>query len=204
MVWSSSVSVRAASEDDLEALVGLADLVRDVSVVRRRRGSGPPLTERCAAVLNDPTRRVLVATDDADTVVGMVILGVDAIGELLDVPAVRASHLVVHGDHRCQGVGRALIAAASAYAEELGCGHVMLGASPTSRETNRYFARLGFAPVVMRRVATVAVLRRTLGLPETSREGRTQLARRRAVRITGSLAAGLGRRPERAALRSAH
>lgn len=202
MARSRPISVRPAEHDDLDALVGFAGLLPEVPTVRRRRGAGAPApSERYAAVLDDPARRVLVATDDSGTILGMVILALDMTGELLDVPAVRASHLVVHADHRRRGAGHALIAAAAAYAGELGCEHVMLGASPTSRETNRFFARLGFAPVVMRRVATVGGLRRSLGLPEPQQEGR---ARRRAIRITGSLAAGLGRRPDRASLRSAH
>lgn len=204
MVRSGSVLVRTATDDDLDALVGFAELVRDTPTVRRRRGVGSrSMTERYAAVLADPARRVHVATDETGTVLGMVILALDATGELLDVLAVRASHLVVHDDYRRRGAGRALIAAAAAYAEELGCEYVTLGASPTSREANRFFARLGFAPAVMRRVATVGCLRRNLGLPEIQPERRGQAARRRAGQITGSLAAGLVRRSDRTALRGA-
>ena len=176
---SSSIRIRAAIAEDLPVLVRLGKQIRDLPVNRR---AGCPVAdsdaERYRAVLDNPTRRVLLAVDDTDTVLGMAILGVDSIGELADVPAVRLSHLVVDADRRRKGAGRALVDAAAAYAEEVGVDHVITGAAPIARDTNRFLARLGFAPVAVRRVASVSVLRRNLntidltGVPELRGQAR--------------------------------
>ncbi|MGI8869966.1 MAG: hypothetical protein ACR2F6_14250, partial [Mycobacteriales bacterium] len=52
----------------------------------------------------------------------------------------------------------------------------VVGVATDGREAHRYFARLGFVPLVTRRVAAVATLRRTLGVGEAA----DSRARRRA------------------------
>ena len=66
---------------------------------------------------------------------------------------------MVTPSQRRRGVGRALLAAAVHLADELGVEHVLATAAAGSREGNRYLARLGFAPLVMHRVAPTSVLR---------------------------------------------
>jgi GNAT superfamily N-acetyltransferase len=68
--------------------------------------------------------------------------------------------------HRRRGVGRMLLTAAVHLAEERGMDHVLATAASGSREGNRYLARLGFAPLVMHRVAPTSVLRRSLGMTD--------------------------------------
>ena len=51
-------------------------------------------------------------------------------------------------------------------ADEREIDHVVASAMYASREANRYLARLGFAPVAIRRAASTSVLRRTLGVGE--------------------------------------
>lgn len=179
----SSIWIREATHDDVAVLARFGEELRDHPAPRR--GKCPPRGnhERYVAVLEDPTRRVVLAVDDTDQILGMAIFAVDAAGELLDVPALRVSHLVVGERHRRRGAGRALVAAAASYAEELGVDHVTIGAAPTARESNRFLARLGFAPVTVRRVAPLALLRRNLGLAEASPDGRAQPFRRRPLRI---------------------
>lgn len=189
------VRIRAAVPEDLPALVRLQQSAGGEPAGRRSaKVPVAELTERLAAVLTNPGRRVLVAVGDDATVAGAVVLGVDWVGDLLDVPAVHVAHLVV--DQRCRrrGVGRSLIAAAAGYADEMGIEHVTTGVALTARDSNRFLARLGFAPLAVRRLAPVAVLRRRLAEPPALAVPATARARgrRRPVRLLLG-APGLGR-----------
>ena len=178
------VQVRTATVDDVDALIallaGLSDLgpVRGRAVARRGPDGFRVLCERLIA---DPEHRVVVAVDETDTVIGAAVFGADTAGGLVDPPSVYVSHLVVGAEHRKRGAGRALVAAAAGYADEIGVDSVVVGVAPTGRDANRFFARLGFAPLVMRRIAPVAALRRALAsadpVGEATLPGRTGLAR---------------------------
>jgi hypothetical protein len=74
-----------------------------------------------------------------------------------------------------------LVAAAAAYADEIGADHVAVSVAPGLREPNRFYARLGFSPVVVRRVAPVAILRRRLSTGEHPVAALEELTRRRLV-----------------------
>jgi N-acetylglutamate synthase-like GNAT family acetyltransferase len=91
------------------------------------------------------------------------------------------SHLLVTPKFRRRGVGRSLLAAAVHLADEQGLDHVLATAASGSREGNRYLARLGFAPLVMHRVAPTTVLRRSLGMSDMP-ERMAVLRRARMVR----------------------
>jgi ribosomal protein S18 acetylase RimI-like enzyme len=183
------VRVRTASADDLDELVALVGGATNLGPLRDRRvaRSWPDgVRALCARLLADPGHRVVVAVGEAGTVVGAAVFGADTAGGLLDPPSVYVSHILVAPEHRKRGAGRALVAAAAGYAEELGVDSVVVGVAPTTRDANRFFARLGFAPVVIRRVAPVAALRRALAsadpavdtLPgRTGRPARSGLAR---------------------------
>ncbi len=72
-------------------------------------------------------------------------------------------------------------------ADEQGVEHLVASAAAGSREGNRYLARLGFAPVVVRRVASTATLRRSLGLTDV----RDRVAVLRRARRTRAERVGL-------------
>jgi hypothetical protein len=72
------------------------------------------------------------------------------------------SQYLVDAEHRRRGAGRALVAAAMVFAEAQGTDTVAVDVHPDHRETNRYFARMGFVPAVTRRVAPLSLLRRSL------------------------------------------
>jgi len=189
-VSRSNVRVRAAEAGDLEALATLAEEFREVVTGRARRaarlagrGAGDDARDRFGRLLADPAHRLIVAADDASgEVLGMAILGVDAASAVMDMPSVYVSHLLVAPSHRRRGAGRALVAAAVAYAEERNLEHVIVGVSTGGREANRFYARLGFVPLVLRRIAPVGALRRSLGLVEAA-DGRPHVARRRSPRV---------------------
>jgi ribosomal protein S18 acetylase RimI-like enzyme len=192
-VTRSRVRVRTATPDDVDALVALVGEMRELGpvpgrAVARRGPEGARV--RCEQLLADPDHRVVVAVDDAGAVLGAAVLGADTAGGLLDPPSVYVSHLLVSPEHRRRGAGRALVAAAAAYAEELGVDSVVVGVAPTGRDANRFFARLGFAPLVIRRIAPVGAVRRALAVAEDPRAvpARTGLARaipRNRLRRTG-------------------
>jgi GNAT superfamily N-acetyltransferase len=183
------IRVRTGGVDDLAAVLRFATMVPELPAARRllARQPAPEVTashrERYRRLLADPERHVLLAVGDDGAAVGMGIVAVDRTGHLLDIAAARLTHLVVDRRHRRRGAGRALIAAAAAFAEQHDIEHVMVGVSPASREGNRFLARLGFMPVLVRRVATVQVLRRHLVVPDIGLDlpaGRPRPRRRRA------------------------
>jgi ribosomal protein S18 acetylase RimI-like enzyme len=177
------VRVRTATVDDVDALVALVGGMDDLGPVRgravaRRRPDG--FRTQCERLLTDPGHRVVVALGEDDAVVGAAVFGAETAGGLLDPPSVYVSHLLVDPAHRKRGAGRALVAAAAGYADELGVDSVVVGVAPTGRDANRFFARLGFAPMVIRRIAPVAVLRRALvtaDFGEGTPPGRSGIAR---------------------------
>ena len=177
------VRVRTATMDDVDALLALVAVVTDPGSAR---GERPPGAARTGS---EPRRRGCWATPSTaswspwtrPTPIVAAVFGAETAGGLLDAPSVYVSHLIVAPAHRKRGAGRALVAAAAGYADERGIDSVVVGVTPTGRDANRFFARLGFAPQVMRRVAPVPALRRALvaadPVAEATLPGRRGLAR---------------------------
>lgn len=136
---------------------------------------------RLQAITQDPDSRALVATVDGE-VAGMVVLEVTPYAPLFAQRAVHAHYLHVREDYRRHGVGRALLAAAVTFAEEVGAEHIMTSVPPQMRDTQRFYARLGFAPVVVRRSVSVSVLRRRLSGVAGPNLTEHLVARRRTLR----------------------
>jgi len=114
---------------------------------------------------------------------GYVVLADSTRSLLVDSPCVSIDMLYVHPDFRRQGVGRALLTAVSRYAERQGCEHLTSAVPAGDREANRFFARLGFAPETVRRVASAATLQRKLsGESRSPRVSLDLLQRRRDLR----------------------
>lgn len=85
-------------------------------------------------------------------------------------------------DHRVRrhGVARALLTTVLGQAERGGSEIIVSNVPATLREANRFFARLGFSSVIVRRVAATTALRRRL-TPQTAQTELTLLRRRRLV-----------------------
>jgi GNAT superfamily N-acetyltransferase len=180
-----NVRVRPAQADDVEQLVALVQSIDTTSGTF----SGRPLTDsstehlasRLGEIVDRCERSMLVATDDAGAVIGMLSARADDIGAVDLTPVLHVTHLVVLPGHRRRGIGRALLSAAVQLADEAGVEHVLATAAAGSREGNRYLARIGFAPLVVARLATTSTLRRSLGLTDSA--GRmASLRRARLVR----------------------
>ncbi len=173
------VGTRVATEHDVLAIGELWD------ELRRHGGRvgpfGPPasavaIRERLDALRADPSHRVIVAEIDG-TVVGLAVLSRMPLTPISDADTVQISFMHVKDDRRRRGVGRAIVSAAAEFASDVGSDYVSVGVFPAARESNRFFARLGFSPLVMRRaIATTALKRRLAG--ELQRAERRRRLRR--------------------------
>jgi ribosomal protein S18 acetylase RimI-like enzyme len=188
----ANVRIRPVDGGDV---MDLADLTRSLDL-RTGVFSGRPLlnddvvhlAQRFSEIIEDGSRTLLVAVDESDTVVGMLVARRDEIGAIDPTPALQISHLLVTPKHRRRGIGRMLLTAAVHVAEQQGIDQVLATAASGSREANRYLARLGFAPLVVHRMASTGVLRRSLGMADPSE--RVAVLRRARIRAgRGTIAA---------------
>jgi GNAT superfamily N-acetyltransferase len=172
----SRVTTRAARPADLPAVLAL---VRQHRAEAHAEGVLTGQTPGAAAatgfrrLLADPAHRVVLAVlpgpnapdggaSGSELVVGLAVLGVDPLSVVLGVPQVTVDNLVVHRDHRRCGAGAALLAAAVAHASRVGAEHVVGAVGGHEAERQRFFARMGFAPLTTRRIVPRETLARTL------------------------------------------
>jgi GNAT superfamily N-acetyltransferase len=185
-----------------------ADLPAVLALVRQHRADAHAEDVLCGHVrlnaaasgfrrlLDDSGHRVVLAVvpgpnaaaggPNGEAAVGLAVLGLDPLSLVLGNPQVTVDTFVVHREHRRRGVGAVLLAAAAAYAKENGAAHVVAAVGGHEAERQRFFARMGFAPLTTRRIVTVDSLTRSLaawqrtGLPaQVSR--RAMAVRRRPL-----------------------
>ncbi len=190
--------VRPAEHADVAGLVGLVcaiDLSSGTFSGRALLDSTQAhLEARLIEILDAAERTLLVAVDDASgALVGLLVAKRDEVGAIDLTPVLHVTHLVVAPGHRRRGVGRMLLAAAVNLSEELGVDRILATAASGSREANRYLARLGFAPLVMHRLAPTSVLRRSLGMSAAPE----RMAVLRRARLVRAQRAGFGSRAVR-------
>jgi GNAT superfamily N-acetyltransferase len=131
--------------------------------------------------------RIVVAEYDG-RLAGAVHLRATTLTPLNLEPVVQAISPHVLPEFRRHGVGRALMDAAVAFAEERGIGHLATGAASGSRDANRFMARLSLGPHAVLRVAPTQAVKARLsaqrpGLGRTSGRQLPQvLAARRSMR----------------------
>jgi GNAT superfamily N-acetyltransferase len=180
VVTRSHIAVRAADESDLADLVCLWDELRRCGAMSHRLAAvtdGRQIVERVRRLLNRPRGRIFLASIGGQPV-GMAMLTTVPLGALTESLCVQVEYTVVAEPFRRRGVGRSLMAAAAAYAEEVGAEQVVVSVSPLSREANRFYAQLGLTPLAVRRVAPAAALRRRLATIDLTSSGR-DVGRRR-------------------------
>lgn len=191
-----NVRVRPATHDDIPAIIELLHQIDLTSGLF----SGRPLPDQSAEHVGkrltevlDSDVRLLIATDDAGAAVGMVVTRPDSVGAIDLTPVLHVTHLIVDPQHRRRGIGRALLAAAVQLADEQGVEHVLSTAAAGSREGNRYLARIGFAPLVVHRIASTATLRRSLGMTDVA----SRMAVLRRARLVRAQRTGFSARTAR-------
>ncbi|MFN8148710.1 MAG: GNAT family N-acetyltransferase [Candidatus Nanopelagicales bacterium] len=148
-----------------------------------------------------PTYRLVLACHDGEDV-GFASLSVVDRGLLTTSAAVVVDVVHVVDGQRKRGVGTALLREALLLAEEVGASDVVVNTPSRGRDVNRFYARLGFSPMVVRRSSSVAALRRRLGTEprleltgeltpvQRSLRRRALLTPRRPVRTPDGRAAG--------------
>ncbi|NUR08013.1 MAG: GNAT family N-acetyltransferase [Nocardioidaceae bacterium] len=155
----------------------------------------PQLTQEAAAsiarIAADPDQRLLMAVV-GDRVAGAVHLLRAPVSPVHAEAAVYVLHLHVLSGFRRHGVGRALMEATVSWAEEKDVAHVITAASVSSRDANRFMARLGLGQIAVLRGASTAALRAKLpvepppaarvGTPQSQHNVGAVLARRRLLR----------------------
>jgi ribosomal protein S18 acetylase RimI-like enzyme len=189
-----NVRIRPATEDDIPALVRLVQSIDTSTGAFSGRPLQDPTPEHLAdrfAEIVCSDRTLLVAADESGSVVGMLAARKDDVGAIDLTPVLHVTHLVVAPKHRRRGIGRSLLVAAVHLAQDSGIEHLLASAAAGSREGNRYLARIGFAPLVVHRIAATGTLRRTLGMTDVA--GRMAMLRR--ARVVRSERAGFGARP---------
>lgn len=158
----SPVTTRTAEPADLPTLQAFCEELDQVGG-RAERAVNPLLgfdvTTRLLAVLADPACRVVLASTDHGPA-GMAVLRIVQPDPLSDALMVQVSHVVVGRRERQRGVGHALLIAAAEFAEERQLDHLAVSVYPSLRDAHRFYARLGFAPAFVHRIAPVTVLRR--------------------------------------------
>ncbi len=109
--------------------------------------------------------------------VGYVVTSENAFG-LAPAPELAVEQLFVYPEYRHFGVAKALLAAVVGHAERIGCDIIVSNVPVASRDANRFFARLGFGSILVRRVASTAQLHRRLA-GDVAHPAMEQLIRRR-------------------------
>ena len=159
------MTTRTATAVDVPVLVTIWNELRQVGGRAERAINPvamPDIAARFLEAVTSPDCRVVLACVDSAPM-GMAVLRAVRPDPLSASEVVQISHLVVVPAGRRRGVGHALVSAAADYADELQIEHVAAGLYPSLRDASRFYARLGFAPVLVERVAPVTVLRRRLG-----------------------------------------
>jgi GNAT superfamily N-acetyltransferase len=170
------VSVRAVDADedhDIEALAALWSASRP----HTRHMSDVDVAETLRAALAREGVEAFLARMEARDV-GFLVLSTGPLLPLMDEPAVSIDHLFVLDDARRRGVGKALLARATVSADQVGAGQISTSVPASGRDEQRFFARLGFSPFVVRRVASVQALRRRLAPDDRTCVDPTVLRRR--------------------------
>jgi ribosomal protein S18 acetylase RimI-like enzyme len=197
----SRVRTRTARPDDLAAVLALvrqhhAEATYEVALTGQ--GPGGAAAAGFRRLLADPGHRVVLAVlpgpdgqggaaalggpAAGEQPVGLAVLGTDPLSVVLGSPQVTIQWFVVHPAHRRRGTGVALLTAAVAYAAETGADHVVAAVGGHEAERQRFFSRMGFAPLSTRRIVAreqlgrqlAAWQRNGLALPAPRRAGPRQ------------------------------
>jgi ribosomal protein S18 acetylase RimI-like enzyme len=181
------VEVRRATPEDLpDILLLLSESRKELSAQGRSTAPAVSLETQLREVLSRDEIITLLARRE-DRPAGFLVLRETPLAVLAEQSALCIDHIYVAAPARRHGVARAMLAQVAGQAERAGCDQIVAGVTPWAREMNRFFARLGFAPVTVRRSVTPSVLRRRLGGDRHRPHLEDLLSRRRSLRARSKL-----------------
>jgi GNAT superfamily N-acetyltransferase len=188
LVSRPAISVRRVSEDQERAFTELWMASRVENGVSPEVAARAASEGRISAALHREDVRAYVALADSRAV-GFAVAATTPFSALTDAPCVTIDQIYVAPDARRHGVARQLMSAVTLYADSRGCDQIGCNVPAQHRDANRFFARLGFSSQVVRRITTVAALRRRLGADEPRTHSLEQLLhRRRSLRARAASA----------------
>ncbi len=174
-----AVDVSVVDPDDLRDITGLW-LAARIDAGSSKEAAARAVTDgRLTTALRRPGVLAFVARFEGEAV-GYAIATENPFG-LSPGAELAIEQLWVGPDVRRHGVAKSLIGAVLTSAERAGCEIVVSNVPTTSRDANRFFARLGFTSTIVRRVVPTSTLRRKL-MPETCETGNELMRRRRSLR----------------------
>jgi predicted N-acetyltransferase YhbS len=157
-VKRTQVSLRLATPDDAPVLAEVwAEVLRRVD----HQDQIDDLQRIIARVTPLEDERIVVAEYDGE-VAGAVHLRASTLTPINLEPVVQAISPHVLPAFRRRGVGRALMGAAVAFAEERSIAHIATAAVSGSRDANRFMARLALGPHAILRLAPTAMVQAKL------------------------------------------
>lgn len=183
------IEVRSASFEDIPFLGRLFDHAAQSAFSGPTSGRARPRPLRLAAVLDHPDCHLLTATLADGAVAGGALLAVDTLSRALGELSYSAI-LLVDRDCRHRGVGRALVGALTEFCDQAGAATLAMSVPPGSRDAQRFFARLGFAPLATTRLASVPLLQRSFNGGATAERRHSVLTRTRRVRLPAARPSG--------------
>jgi len=153
-----SLAPRIARREDAPVLAELwSDVLRRVD--RSEQVADVELVIKAAA--SSPEQRFVVVECDGE-IAGGVFLRLTTVSPINLEPCVQSIQPRVFDHYRRRGVGRTLMEATVAFAEENGVLHMTTAVPATARDANRFMARLALAPVATFRMAPTSVVRSRL------------------------------------------
>lgn len=154
----SGLTPRIARLDDAPELAALwSDVLRRVD--RAEQIADLELVIKAAAA--SPEQRFVVVEHDG-RLAGAVFLRLATMSPINLEPCVQSIQPRVFDQYNRRGVGKALMEAAVAFAEENGILHLTTAVPATARDANRFMARLALAPVATFRMAPTSAVRSRL------------------------------------------
>lgn len=141
---TGEVSIRTATDGDVDAVVDLIDELFDPPGVRPPHYECESARQRVAACLQSATSDALLACASDGTPVGLATVYIDVLS-IRQGRRCWVEEIVVSSRCRSQGVGAALLRAADAWARDKGCSHLELHSGLGRKDAHGFYLKQGMS-----------------------------------------------------------